>query len=213
MFQRFNRFSALSDEDDIYGDFEDIIPYNKVIDGKWTSLEYDSHPIAKHIRYRFGDRYYGKLTIYELLSLKERMTNAEKELEAYRTDVREERRRLERSISQQSLLCRSSPQCQEKLEEHLKVCDSTYKCSKDFVAYECQFKKNGRCSHYYEIEHIEEDLGDVDYFLDDYKQKYQKLKNEYERQLAMKENRIDEYDQQMDYEWDEYNFNVGQMMM
>ena len=205
-------FSALSnsDSDDVY---EDSVPYNKVIDENWISLKCDSHPIAYLIRYRFGDRYYGKLTIYELDSLKERMTNAKRELEAYRTDVREERRRLERSINEQSLLCKSSPQCQAELEEHLKVCDSAYKCTKDFVAYECQFKNNGRCSHYYEIEHIEEDLGNIEYSIDDYKQKYQHLKMEYERALATKENRLEEYDQQIEYEWDQYNFNVGQMMM
>lgn len=209
MFQRFNRFSALSG-DDIYGDFEDVVPYNKVNDDKWISLKLDSHPLAYLVRKRFGGYYYGKLTIYEINSLKEQMIEAENNLENYRSMVRIEKNTLMRSISEQCSLCESSSNCPEKLEEHLKVCDSVYKCNKNFVAYECQFKKNGRCSHYYEIKHLDEDLENIEYAIDDYRRKYLDLKDEYERELARKEDRLEEYEQQKEDDWDDWNFEFSQ---
>lgn len=211
MFQRFNRFSALS-EDDIYGDFDDVVPYNKVNNDKWTSLKSDSHPLAYLVRKRFGDYYYGKLTIYEINALKERMIEAENNLENYISKVQKEKNALIKSISEQCLLCKSTSKCGEKLEEHLKVCDSVHKCKKDFVAYECQFKKNGRCSHYYEIKHLDEDLENIEYVIDDYRRKYLDLKVEYERELARKEDRLEEYEQQEDDDWDDWNFEFSQMV-
>ena len=193
MFQRFNRFSALS-KDDIYGDFEDVVPYNKVNDDKWISLKLDSHPLAYLVRKRFGGYYYGKLTIYEINSLKEQMIEAENNLENYRSMVRIEKNTLMRSISEQCSLCESSSNCREKLEEHLKVCDSVYKCNKDFVAYECQFKKNGRCSHYYEIKKAEEDLDHFEYYEHVKKDRIIDLEIAYERALAIKEDRLKEYE-------------------
>lgn len=88
--------------------------------------------------------------------------------------------------------------CAQKLKKHLDVCmgfDGTgkYKCTKDYVSYDCQFKENGRCSHYYEIEIAREDLDYYEYYIHEDKIKIMDLEVVYDRALAVKENRLQEY--------------------
>ena len=48
--------------------------------------------------------------------------------------------------------------CEKKLHEHIEICnsDSRYKkCTENYVAYDCRFKENGKCEHYYEIEELQ----------------------------------------------------------
>ena len=49
MFNYTNMFKLLADDED---DFEDTLPYNMVVDGKWSSLE--PSPNAKIINERFS---------------------------------------------------------------------------------------------------------------------------------------------------------------
>ena len=98
------------------------------------------------------------------------------------------------------------------MNEHIKICDSTYKCKKNFVAYECQFKENGRCSHYYKIENVEEDIGYIEENIHDYNIDYIDLKVIYDRALAVKEDRLEEYQRQMDEDWDDYNHAISMIM-
>jgi hypothetical protein len=90
--------------------------------------------------------------------------------------------------------------CAQKLQKHLDTC--TGGCKKYFVCYECQFKENGRCSHYYEIERAKEELEMYEYYDNEDKSEIDILEYKYERALAVKENRIEEYRQNLYDEFD-----------
>ena len=83
--------------------------------------------------------------------------------------------------------------CAEKLQKHLDICPGTYKCTRNFVAYECQFKENGRCSHYFEIQDFKEELERDEYYEDEDRDRLRGLEYKYERALAVKENRLEEF--------------------
>ena len=178
-------------------------------------MQREPHHIAKLIKYRFGSYYDGILTIYELNKIKENADKAKKILDNYSDKVFDEQREYRRKIRQQKELC--GDECVRKLDEHLKICEGIdgtgkYKCTKDFISYDCKYKNNGRCSHYYEIEELESDLGDCNETIYDMRTKLYKLEETYNRELAKKENRIEEYDKEMEEEWDDYNFDIGQRM-
>ena len=206
-----NIFKVLAEYNE-YDDFEDIMPYSEIIDGsKWKSL--DPSPIAKLIKSRFGPWYTGKLTIYEINSIKEEMDKVKNNLDTYEDEIYNNKCELLDSLRKQRMLCKSSTECEEKLDAHLNICngcDGKYKCTKNYISYDCRFKENGRCSHYYEIEHIEERLEDYEYVIHEYNSSYIDLQISYERALADKENRLDEYEQQLEDDWDDYNFEVSQ---
>jgi len=86
--------------------------------------------------------------------------------------------------------------CEQKLQKHLDQCiglDGKYKCTKNYINYDCQFKENGRCSHYCEIERANEELERDEYYEENYYDKIKDLEVAYERALAIKEDRLDEY--------------------
>lgn len=201
-----NIFKVLAEYNE-YDDFEDIMPYIEIVDGaKWESLE--PSPIAKLINQRFGYWYTGKLTIYEINSIKEKMDKVKNDLDTYEDKVRNDMWDLKDSLRKQRMLCNSNKECVKKLDAHLKICNGfngKYKCNKDSVSYDCKFKENGRCSHYYEIEDLEEQLENFEYVIDKYTSRYHDLQYIYERAMAVKENRLDEYQQQLEDDWDSYN--------
>ena len=202
-----NIFKVLAEYNE-YDDFEDIMPYSEITDGgKWKSLE--PTPIARLISGRFGQWYDGKLTIYEINAIKEKMDKAKYELDAYRDKVWDDMWDLNDSLRKQRMLCKSSTECSEKLDAHLNTCNGKYKCKKEFVAYNCQFEENGRCSHYYEIENLEEQLENFEYIIDEDTSRYHDLHYEYERALAVKENRLDEYQQQLEDDYDDWSHEVS----
>ena len=86
---RTNRFKALEIPKDPtdYEDFEDIAPYNKLKDGKWTSLWMDRHPLYYKITNRFRYEYDGKLMWRELNAMKEEIENKRKSLRDYQKDI------------------------------------------------------------------------------------------------------------------------------
>ena len=146
----------------------------------------DPTPIARLISERFSNWYDGKLTIYEIDAIKEKMDKAENDLDRYRDEIRDNRYELLDSLREQKRLCKSNDECVQKLDAHLKICggiDSVgkYKCEKDFVSYDCQFKENGGCSHYYKIKRIEERLEDYEYVDHSYYETYIDLQISYER--------------------------------
>ncbi len=193
-----NIFKVLADDEyDEYDGFEDMLPYNKIVDGKWRWLS--PSPVASLIRTRFSNWYDGKLTWREINAIKERMDTVAEKLEEYRDKVQNDMQELKSKIRKQRLICNSSTECAKKLDEHLKICDE---CDENFVAYSCQFKENGVCSHYYEIKHADKQLEKYEYFIHEYDSEYIDLKIEYERALAIKENRLEEYRQQI---WDDYD--------
>lgn len=208
-----NIFKVLAEYNE-YDDFEDIMPYCDILNGgKWKPL--DPSPVAKLIKSRFGPWYTGKLTIYEINSIKEKMDKVKNNLEAYEDEIYNNKCELIDSLRKQRMLCESSTECVEKLDAHLNICDGyngKYKCTKNYVSYDCGFKDNGRCSHYYEIERIEERLEDYQYVIDEYTSRYYDLQYEYERALADKENRLKEYQQQLEDDFDYWNHELSMRM-
>ena len=78
----------------------------------------------------------------------------------------------------------------------LTSCSATYKCGGkfgNFVASECRWGDNGRCSHYYEIQEAREELDQEEYYEYEDKDRLIDLKVKYERALAAKEDRLQEY--------------------
>ena len=51
---------------------------------------------------------------------------------------------------EQKKLSKSSDNCEKNQKN---ICK--YKCEKNFISYDCQFKENGRCSNYFKIDLIE----------------------------------------------------------
>lgn len=178
--------------------FEDIPPYNKIIDGKWSLLE--PSPTGCLIKERFDVWYNGKLSWMEIDLLKEKMLKAEKVLDEYKQKVQSNILYIKRSIYDQKWLCKENQVC---LEDHLKICDS--KCKKDFVCYTCKFKENGMCIHYYEIEDLEEKLEYIEYEIEKYTDRFIDLKINYEKFLMIKENRYEEYINQINEDFDDLN--------
>jgi hypothetical protein len=188
--RRINRFKALEIPKDPtdYEDFEDIAPYNRLENGNWTSLCMDRHPLYYKITNRFRYEYDGKLMWRELNAMKEEIENKRKSLRDYQKDILPLYAELYHLIREQKNLC--GERCAEKLQKHLDVCDG---CTKDFIRYECQFKENGRCSHYYEKERATEKLEELEYYEYQDKSLIIDLEIRYERALAVKEDRLDEY--------------------
>lgn len=239
-----NRFKLLEiplDPTD-YEDYEDIVPYNKLKNGKWASLWLNRHPIAHLIQHRFCRQYNGKLMWREINIMKEEIKKLKNSIHKYQTKLWVRRTELYTLITEQKKLCNEDtraskvdtilisaisaritddkPQtllaaffqqvpdamlmmkdiisfvpietCAEKLQKHLNTCTATHKCTHYFIAYECQ-NKGGRCSHYYEIEELQEELDRDEYYEDEDKDRLVRLEFEYERALAVKEDRLDEY--------------------
>jgi hypothetical protein len=177
-----NRFQALACDDNEY---EYTLPYNMVAEGEWRLL--NPSPIAKIIKYRFSNRYDGKLTLGEINSLKEKVEKKKLAIDNYRKEHRDSMRELRESSTKQKLLCSVDPICMKKTD--------------------------GRCSHYYDIDQIEDEEEDeYQYNIQCDKSELYTLEREYEKALAIKENRLGEYEQEMEDDWDNYNFNVGQNM-
>lgn len=201
---RINRFKLLEfpAEQTDYEEFEDIAPYNKLEDGKWTSLWLNRHPLCYKIENRFNGSYNGKLLWSELNEMKEQIDTLQESLGNYQREVLPRRRELRTLIREQEELC--GEECIQRLQKHLDNCEGfngKYKCTKDYVSYDCQFKENGRCGHYYEIERAEEELAHFDYFEHEDKMKIMDLEVSYERALAVKEDRLQEY---LDDLYDDY---------
>ena len=212
-----NMFKVLADdEEDVYEEFEHLKPYNLVIDNKWWMLS--PSPVAQLIKERFSCWYIGKLTQREINAIKEEMDRAENDLDTYRDKIYDNKCELVKSLKEQKRLCKENSECEKKLDAHISVCDGIdgagkYKCEKNYISYDCQFKENGRCSHHYQIERIEERLDEYQYTTGEYNSKYLELLVLYERALAVKENRLEEYEQQIEDEYDDWNFEFGQRMM
>jgi len=70
------------------------------------------------------------------------------------------------------------------------------------VCYECKksenIENNGRCSHFYEIEHLEKELENIKYHKDELEDQIINLEVDYERKLAIKEGRYEQYMEDLD---------------
>jgi hypothetical protein len=193
---RMNRFKALEFPQDPtdYEEFEDVAPYNKLEGRKWTSLQFNRHPLYYMITNRFNGTYDGKLMQRELNDMKERIKELQESLQDYIDKIYADRKKAILLIREQKKLC--GEKCEKELQAHLDKCtgfNGKYKCTENYVSYDCEFKENGRCSHFYEIKRADEELEHYEYYEYDKKDRIQDLEIEYERALAVKENRLQEY--------------------
>jgi hypothetical protein len=174
-----------------YDDFQDIAPYNLLDDGKWTSLWMNRHPLYHKIRSRLDENYQGKLLWSELNRMKEKIEKLKKERWDSIRSANERDSELRSLIKEQKTLCKEEKTCTQTLQKHLDKC--TDGCDKYFLCYPCEFKDNGRCSHYYEIKRAVEELEMEDYFDHEQQSEILRLGYIYERALAVKEDRLEEY--------------------
>jgi len=198
-----NRFKALEFPQDPtdYEEFEDLAPYNKLDNGKWTSLRFNRHPLYYMITNRFNGTYDGKLMWRELNNMKEKK-ELQESLQDYIDEIYADRKKAILLIREQKKLC--GEKCEKELQAHLDICtglNGKYKCTENYVSYDCRFKENGRCSHFYEIKIADEELEDYEYYEHEKKDRLQDLEIEYERALAVKENRLQEYLDDMYDDW------------
>ncbi len=107
---------------------------------------------------------------------------------------------LQISIMYQKRLCSSSSTCKDNLQKHLEICSSKSKCHGNFVADECKDGENGRCSHYYAIQSDQQELISYYFYIGEQKEQIKKLEENYERALAIKENRLKEYEDSLLYD-------------
>ena len=185
-------------ECNVYDDFDEIMPYIEILNGgKWRLLK--RSPVAELINFRFSRDvcgYNGKLTIYELDEMKEQIEKKRKSLEEYRVKMMPRLSQCDELIRKQRNLC--SENCYQELQKHLDACtgDGTgnYKCTHNRVSYYCEYKDNGRCHHYYEIERLKEDYSEnFQYYEERTIEKINELEYEYRYSLAVKENRLREF--------------------
>ena len=178
--------------ENLYNGFKDVVPYNFILNGKFgISLRCDPHPISFLINERFSYDYSGKLLWREINVIKEEMDKAEDDMNNYINKVSEDMDKLRVSIREQNILCNGN--CLKELYVHLKECDSNPKCKKDCVAYECRFKENGRCLHYYNLERLNEKYENYQYVIDNYHDIFTDLQVKYERALVIKDDMYEEY--------------------
>jgi len=244
---RENPFNALRfpDEPTDYEEFEDVLPYNSLVNGNWKSLP--GHPNSPIIKNRFGPWYRGKLLWRELDAMKKKIEKRRSVLEKYLESTGERRFALSKTIRETTDLCNEGFQdhiirldtillstlssasskeeapllnfvdqvddnmimmdilsfiepdktCSQELQKHLDVCtgdgSGRYKCTKNFVSFDCENGENGRCSHYYEIENAKEDLGYIECIEHEQNIIIAELESEYQLALAKKEDRLREY--------------------
>ena len=122
---RINKFKVLEEENDPtdYEYYEDIAPYNKLQDGKWTSLWMNRHPLYYKIQNRFNGTYDGKLLWRELNEMKERIETLQESLGKYQREVLPRRRELRTLIREQEQLC--GEECIQRLQKHLDKWDNS----------------------------------------------------------------------------------------
>ena len=171
------------------------------------------HPVARLIKHRFDDYYNGPVTIYELDAIKEKLERTRKRLRDEKDEVCEERNGYINKIKEQQKMC--GDECLKNLEEHLKICNGGYdkddknygkpyyKCERKSVCYHCKsdYKNNGRCSHYYDIEYLEQQLENIEEFDDYLEDKIIDLQIDYERKLAIKEGKYEQYKEDLYYDY------------
>lgn len=148
-----------------------------------------------------------EITTDELLAIKENIERLSKRLHNYQCEVHEERLGYRIKIEEQQKLCGN--ECLKKLEEHLEICKGGYlendpnygkqyyKCERGSVCYDCgkssNIENNGRCSHFYDIKYLGEQLENLEEYSEDLNDRIIDLQVEYDRKLAIKEGRYEQY--------------------
>ena len=165
-----------------------------------VGLQYKPHPISRLIKNRFSDEYDGKLTWREIELIREEMDKAENDLNNYRKEVDGKMNKIRDKIREQRLLCKTDPMCLKKLDNHVKECDSKWKCTIYSVSNSCRIKYNinRECSHHRKIEDFERCLDNYRAGIYEFNSPFIDLQRKYERALAVKEDRLEEYESQLD---------------
>lgn len=175
-----------------YNEYEYIVPYNKIVNKnqKWSSLYLDAHPNTYLIQERFSTSYSGKLFWFELKKMKKKIDDKKNELLSYQNKVKDDMKELSILIFKQKQLCRNDSTCVENLKKHIHKCQSNYKCTEKFLSNDCMFNdSNGRCSHYFKLQHLVENLEHYECNINEDIIIIDDLEYYYNRALAIKENR------------------------
>ena len=183
---------------------------------------YSPHPLFHMIIKRFSYDYDGKLLWRELNAMKNEIEKLKNALSNYEKEVWPRMGELRSLIKEERKLCgkECKEKFQKHLEtcpggsnafkdhihgllgeseiKHSKNLNTllgqlSVKCNDNYIAYECEFGDNGRCSHYYELKSLEEDLECYESDIHEYEIRIINLEVEYRRALAIKENRLQEY--------------------
>ena len=143
---------------------------------KIVSYNLTPSPAALLIKYRFGERYYGTRTIYEINLLREKMEKAKEKYDEVCIESRKER-----------------SECYKKISDLEELC-----------AAQCKTANRG-CFHPNEIECEEEEVEDLYRYESKYKSKYLDAEDKYREELSKKEGWEDEYNEECDRECQEWN--------
>ena len=165
-----------------------------------VGLQYKPHPISLLIKERFSDEYDGKLTWREIELIREEMDKAENDLNNYRKEVDGKMDKIRDNIKEQRMFCRRDPTCLTNLHNHVKECVSKWKCTIYSVSNSCRIKYNinKECSHHRKIEDFERCLDNYRVGIYQFNSPFIDLQRKYERALAAKEDRLEEYESQLD---------------
>lgn len=169
------------------------------------------HPTSKLIKKRFSHDYDGVLMWREIENIKDKMLKYKHQKEEYISETRLEYAKYKEILRENKKLCSESIECKENLEKHIQSC--TCGCTKKFISYYCQFKDdNGRCNHYYEIEDANETIGIIEYNIQNLNDEYYEYESDYEREVAKKQNRLKEYYEELEEEWEAACFELSKSM-
>lgn len=133
-------------------------------------------PTALLIKYRFGERYYGTRTIYEINLLREKMEKAKEKYDEVCIESRKER-----------------SECYKKISDLEELC-----------AAQCKTANRG-CFHPNEIECEEEEVEDLYRYESKYKSKYLDAEDKYREELSKKEGWEDEYNEERERDYQAWN--------
>lgn len=133
-------------------------------------------PTALLIKYRFGERYYGTRTIYEINLLREKMEKAKEKYDEVCIESRKER-----------------SECYKKISDLEELCEA-----------QCKTANRG-CFHPNEIECEEEEVEDLYRYESKYKSKYLAAEDKYREELSKKEGWEDEYNEELERDYQAWN--------
>jgi len=158
------------------------------------------------IRKRNNDSYHDDILLKsELDRLENKMKDAELKLENTKNIRYKYITKLEEEISEIKNDCKYY--CLKWLDQiHICNCTNCYNCrNNDGID---KFD-TGRCRHHYQIEEKLEDISWNETCISEYHSHYYNIKNHFEREKAKKQNYLDEYEMEMEEEYENLSFQEG----
>jgi hypothetical protein len=156
-----------------------------------------------YIQRRNEDAYHDDILLQsEIDNLKRQYESSKEKLKKIKDEVYENTWELNEKIYKIKNEC--NIMCVKWLDQiHICTCKNCYHCENTDGIDRFDL---GRCRHYYEIERIKEDIDYQEEYIDDYTKIYWDIESRYKRELAKKEKSLDEYQQQLDEDFDDWSF-------